>query len=65
MDCFRCLHFRQRSINVVQVYTNNLDKCFVDESRAAASCPTDTHIKYKDVTDLLLFRECQSENFLL
>ncbi len=56
-DCFRCFHLRLRSPNVLQIFTDNLGRCFTRAEAAADSCPTETHIKYRDAQQLLLFRE--------
>ena len=44
MTCVRCFQFTMRSLNVVQIYTEGLEKCYTNEAAAMAKCPTEESI---------------------
>ena len=56
-DCFRCFLLRLRSSNVLQVFTSDLQRCFTREEAAASACPTETHIRFRETQQLLLYRK--------
>ena len=55
--CYRCFRMKVRSYNVLQLHTTTLNKCFMREDMATASCPTKSEISAKHVKELILFRK--------
>ena len=52
-NCIRCFELTLRSLNVVQIHTEGLDKCYTTEEAATATCPTDESIatgKSREIT---------------
>ncbi|XP_065350455.1 uncharacterized protein LOC135946249 isoform X2 [Cloeon dipterum] len=60
-NCFRCFHLSMHSINVLQIRTEGLDKCYFTEERAEQACPDprgpDSVIK--PLQEILLFKTRQ------
>lgn len=55
-DCFKCINIVLRSPNVLQVHTNNLDKCHANEEAALASCPSRQEIRERKATEMMLYK---------
>ncbi|XP_059091808.1 uncharacterized protein LOC131887268 isoform X2 [Tigriopus californicus] len=55
-DCYRCIHLQYRSPNVLEIFSKGLNKCFVHESLAMQSCPSETQIRINAVQEMMLFR---------
>lgn len=55
-DCYRCIHLQYRSPNVLEIFSKGLNKCFVHESLAMQSCPSETQIRIGAIQEMMLFR---------
>ena len=56
-SCYRCFRMKVRSYNILQLHTKTLEKCFMKEEIAQASCPSDTTLNDKNLKELILFRK--------
>lgn len=54
-DCYRCIHLQYRSPNVLEIFSKGLNKCFVHESLAMQSCPSETQIRIGAIQEMMLF----------
>ncbi|ROT66766.1 hypothetical protein C7M84_015192 [Penaeus vannamei] len=54
-DCFRCFHVSLHSGNVIQVYTEGLNKCYSSEEAVLQTCPTIHDIKTKRAREIMLY----------
>ncbi|XP_069983696.1 uncharacterized protein [Penaeus vannamei] len=55
-DCFRCFHVSLHSGNVIQVYTEGLNKCYSSEEAVLQTCPTIHDIKTKRAREIMLYK---------
>ncbi|GLH02738.1 Uncharacterized protein GBIM_08701, partial [Gryllus bimaculatus] len=59
-SCVRCFHLALRSPNVLQVHTEGLDKCYLTEERARASCPNEAALRARAAhtthTEIILYK---------
>ncbi|XP_017782762.1 PREDICTED: uncharacterized protein LOC108567065 isoform X2 [Nicrophorus vespilloides] len=63
-NCFRCLHLKPRSKNVLQVsaFSNEtISKCFINEASAEENCPTDQQLRSNSITEIILFKTKDAE----
>jgi hypothetical protein len=56
-NCIRCFELTLRSLNVVQIHTEGLDKCYTTEEAAKATCPTDESIATGKSREIMLYSE--------
>jgi predicted nucleic acid-binding Zn ribbon protein len=56
-NCIRCFELTLRSLNVVQIHTEGLDKCYTTEEAAMATCPTDESIATGKSREIMLYSE--------
>ena len=56
-NCIRCFEVRLRSLNVVQIHTEGLDKCYTTEEAAVATCPTEESIIQGKSKEIMLYSE--------
>lgn len=54
-NCIRCFELTLRSLNVVQIHTEGLDKCYTTEEAAMATCPTDESIAAGKSREIMLY----------
>ena len=54
-NCIRCFELRLRSLNVVQIHTEGLDKCYTTEEAAVATCPTEQSIIQGQSKEIMLY----------
>lgn len=54
-NCIRCFELTLRSLNVVQIHTEGLDKCYTTEEAAMATCPTDESIATGKSREIMLY----------
>ena len=59
-NCIRCFELTLRSLNVVQIHTEGLDKCYTTEEAAMATCPTDESIATGKSREIMLYSESPS-----
>ncbi|XP_042243521.1 uncharacterized protein LOC121880398 isoform X2 [Homarus americanus] len=55
-DCFRCFHISLHSGNVIQIYTEGLNKCYATEAAAHQTCPTLHTIKANRASEIMLYK---------
>ncbi|XP_063845974.1 uncharacterized protein LOC135091863 isoform X4 [Scylla paramamosain] len=55
-DCYRCFHVSLHSGNVIQIYTEGLNKCYSSETAALLTCPTLHAIKTRRVSEIMLYK---------
>nr|XP_045585367.1 uncharacterized protein LOC123747308 [Procambarus clarkii] len=55
-DCFRCFHISLHSRNVIQIYTEGLNKCYSTEGAAHQTCPTLHTIKARRASEIMLYK---------
>jgi len=55
-NCIRCFELRLRSLNVVQIHTEGLDKCYTTEEAAVATCPTEESIIAAKSKEIMLYK---------
>ncbi|XP_045034670.1 uncharacterized protein LOC116936585 [Daphnia magna] len=55
-NCIRCFELTLRSLNVVQIHTEGLDKCYTTEEAAMATCPTDESIATGKSREIMLYK---------
>jgi len=55
-NCIRCFEVRLRSLNVVQIHTEGLDKCYTTEEAAVATCPTEESIIQGKSKEIMLYK---------
>lgn len=55
--CYKCFNLVLRSSNVLQIHTAGLDKCYTNEERAIADCPSDVAIREKRAREIMLYSE--------
>ncbi|XP_037775424.1 uncharacterized protein LOC119572394 [Penaeus monodon] len=55
-DCFRCFHVSLHSGNVIQVYTEGLNKCHSSEEAVLQTCPSIHDIKTKRAREIMLYK---------
>ncbi|XP_076262608.1 uncharacterized protein LOC143197765 isoform X2 [Rhynchophorus ferrugineus] len=64
--CYRCLHLKLRSSNVLQVFASSqeiISKCFTNIESAEANCPSEESIKTRgDIAEILLFKTKDYQN---
>ena len=53
--CSRCFRFVVRSSNVLQVYTDGLERCYTTEEAAQQRCPTDEKIMAGQMLEIVLY----------
>ena len=58
-NCIRCFELRLRSLNVVQIHTEGLDKCYTTEEAAVATCPTEESIIAAKSKEIMLYSKSQ------
>lgn len=56
-NCFRCFHLSLHSINVLQVRTEGLDKCYTSEDAAVHTCPGNARAPGTGPQEILLYSE--------
>ena len=58
-NCIRCFELTLRSLNVVQIHTEGLDKCYTTEEAAInkATCSTDESIATGKTREIMLYSE--------
>ncbi|XP_065573218.1 uncharacterized protein LOC136035380 isoform X2 [Artemia franciscana] len=54
--CSRCFRFVVRSSNVLQVYTDGLERCYTTEEAAQQRCPTDEKIMAGQMLEIVLYK---------
>lgn len=55
-DCYRCFHVSLHSGNVIQIYTEGLNKCYSTEEAAVQTCPTLHDIQTKRAREIMLYK---------
>ncbi|KAK8745086.1 hypothetical protein OTU49_000454 [Cherax quadricarinatus] len=55
-DCFRCFQISLHSRNVIQIYTEGLNKCYSTELAAHQTCPTLHSVKTKRASEIMLYK---------
>ncbi|XP_045116251.1 uncharacterized protein LOC123507441 isoform X2 [Portunus trituberculatus] len=55
-NCYRCFHVSLHSGNVIQIYTEGLNKCYSSEAAALLTCPTLHAIKTRRVSEIMLYK---------
>ncbi|XP_076029973.1 uncharacterized protein LOC143018485 [Oratosquilla oratoria] len=55
-NCIRCFHIALHSGNVIQVYTEGLDKCYTTEEAARETCPTLADIQARRTREIMLYK---------
>ncbi|KAK7056584.1 hypothetical protein SK128_000487, partial [Halocaridina rubra] len=55
-DCYRCFHVSLHSGNVIQIYTEGLNKCYSTEEAALQTCPTMHDIQTKRAREIMLYK---------
>ncbi|KAG1670312.1 hypothetical protein GQR58_017052 [Nymphon striatum] len=56
-QCMRCFHISRKSPNVIQLYTENLAKCYTNLAAARARCPgEDRLIDLKKAEEITVYR---------
>jgi hypothetical protein len=55
INCIRCFQLTLRSLNIVQIHTEGVDKCHNNEITALASCPTDESIVSGQSREIMLY----------
>ncbi|GAB6021794.1 hypothetical protein CHUAL_004371 [Chamberlinius hualienensis] len=63
-NCYRCFSVNLRSSNMLQIHTEGLDKCYVKEEAALATCPTESSIKKRLSKEIILYRKPGSDSVL-
>ncbi|CAL4076482.1 unnamed protein product [Meganyctiphanes norvegica] len=56
VDCIRCFHIALHSANVIQVFTEGLDKCYTNEDAAIQTCPTIQDIQNRRAREIMLYK---------
>jgi len=56
-NCIRCFHLTLKSPNVIQIQTEGLQKCYITEEAARATCPSEKDIREKRYKEYTLFRK--------
>ncbi|XP_035228233.1 uncharacterized protein LOC118200379, partial [Stegodyphus dumicola] len=56
-DCIRCFHITLKSINVIQIHTEGLARCYTNEEAARATCPDERAVVERRFKEILLFRK--------
>lgn len=56
-DCMRCFHLTFKTPNVIQLYTEDLSKCYTNEDAARATCPSEKDIRERKFKEFMLFRK--------
>lgn len=56
-DCIRCFHITLKSLNVIQIHTEGLARCYTNEDAARATCPDERAVLERRFTEILLFRK--------
>ena len=65
-NCIRCFELTLRSLNVVQIHTEGLDKCYTTVEAATATCPTNESIATGKSREIMLYSKSSSlSRFLL
>ncbi|KAF8782355.1 hypothetical protein HNY73_012651 [Argiope bruennichi] len=56
-DCIRCFHITLKSLNVIQIHTEGLARCYTNEEAARATCPDERAVLERRFKEILLFRK--------
>ncbi|XP_076339897.1 uncharacterized protein LOC143240770 isoform X2 [Tachypleus tridentatus] len=56
-DCLRCFRLMQKTLNVIQIHTEGLGRCYTNEEAARATCPDDKAVFERKFKEIILYKK--------